>query len=159
MVVLAQVLFAASLAGAALFDLATRRIPDAFALAIVAGFALAAVSGAIGTSALAGHLGAGAMVFAGAAALFFAGWMGGGDVKLMSAAALWIGAGGTPRFLVLVALAGGVVALAVIAVRLLVRDPRAVLRRAFDSEEGLPYGVAIAASALIAGLPLEVVAG
>ena len=104
MVGLAQLVFAASLAGAAGCDLATRRIPDTCSLAILLGFAGAAAAGATEPGHLAWHVAAGLAVFAGGTLLFLGGLLGGGDVKLMAAASLWIGWSGTPRFLVLVAL-------------------------------------------------------
>jgi prepilin peptidase CpaA len=160
MVGLAQAVFVASLAGAAACDLATRRIPDAFALAIVAGFAVIAAVQAAAAGLVAWHLVAGTAVFGAGALLFFMGVLGGGDVKLMGAAALWIGWSGTPRFLVLVCLFGGALALAVLLARLALRRVAAPrLRRAVDSEEGLPYGVAIAGAALLAGLPAPLAPG
>jgi prepilin peptidase CpaA len=154
MVALAQLVFAASLLGAAAFDLGWRRIPDVLSAGIVAAFAVAALSQVIGAGALTWHVAAGVLVFAGGAALFFAGVIGGGDVKLMAAAALWIGWQDLPRFLVLVALLGGVLGVIVLAARRILRNGTAPwLRRAIDNEEGLPYAVAIAGAALLVGLP------
>ena len=48
------------------------------------------------------------------AAAFFAGMMGGGDVKLAAALALWFPPLGTIKFLVLMSLAGGVLTLVVL---------------------------------------------
>jgi prepilin peptidase CpaA len=160
MVGLAQVLFAASLLSAAACDVATRRIPDVFALGILAGFVATASAEAIGAGALAWHVLTAILVFGGGALLFFAGWMGGGDVKLLAASSLWIGWAGTPRFLVLVALFGGGLALVALLARLALRNGRAPrLRRAIDSEEGLPYGVAIATAGLLVGLPVPSISG
>ena len=82
-------------------------------------------------------LGAGA--FALFAAAFACGWMGGGDVKLLAALALWLPLGEMLRLLVLMSLAGGVLTLGYLAVhhaRKLTRNPE------------IPYGVAIAAAGL-----------
>lgn len=54
------------------------------------------------------------VVFAGAAGLFAAGVMGGGDVKLLGAVTLWAGPQWTAPFLLLTALAGGLVTLVVL---------------------------------------------
>ncbi|MEO6224265.1 MAG: prepilin peptidase [Sphingomicrobium sp.] len=81
------------------------------------------------------QLGGAAMVFALLAATFYAGLMGGGDVKLAAALALWFPPAGTVKFLVIMSLAGGVLTLFVLA-----------LHR-FRKREGrpeIPYGVAIA---------------
>ena len=82
--------------------------------------------------------------------LFAAGKLGGGDVKLLAVSSLWFDFGGAIRMILAVAIAGGLLALILIALRkvqwseaTLARVP--VLRR----RGGIPYGVAIAAGALI----------
>lgn len=70
---------------------------------------------------------------------FFAGMMGGGDVKLAAALALWFSPMATARFLVFMSIAGGVVTLVVLA-------RHRMLKKAGKAE--VPYGVAIAAGAL-----------
>ena len=69
------------------------------------------------------------------AAAFYAGMMGGGDVKLAAALALWFSPATTLKFLVLMSLAGGVLTLAVVALH------RARKR---EGRPEIPYGVAIA---------------
>jgi prepilin peptidase CpaA len=71
--------------------------------------------------------------------------MGGGDVKLLAACALWFDLASGWKTLVAIALAGGVEALAVLLLRRLpwpdpVRGQVLLLRR----REGIPYGIAIA---------------
>jgi len=78
---------------------------------------------------------AGATVFILLACAFYAGMMGGGDVKLAAALALWFSPAGTVRFLVLMSLAGGVLTLGMVAWH------RATKR---DGRPEIPYGVAIA---------------
>ena len=78
---------------------------------------------------------AGATVFILLACAFYAGMMGGGDVKLAAALALWFSPAGTVRFLVLMSLAGGVLTLGMVAWH------RAKKR---DGRPEIPYGVAIA---------------
>ena len=81
------------------------------------------------------QLGLGAGVFALFAAAFYAGLMGGGDVKLAAALALWFSPAATLKFLVLMSLAGGVLTLAVLALHRL---------RKKSGQPEIPYGVAIA---------------
>jgi prepilin peptidase CpaA len=78
--------------------------------------------------------------------LFVRGWMGGGDIKLLAAAALWFDLAQGWKMLVAVAIAGGVEALLIMLLRLLplpqsLRMKVAALRRG----EAIPYAVAIAA--------------
>ncbi len=81
------------------------------------------------------RLAAGGIVFALLAGAFYAGMMGGGDVKLAAALALWFTPGGTLKFLVLMSLAGGVLTLAILLWH------RARKRQ---GRPEIPYGVAIA---------------
>lgn len=77
--------------------------------------------------------------------LFAAGWIGGGDIKLLAASATWFTLDGGWRMLVAVAIAGGILTLFALAVRLIrlpqsFRDRVALLRRG----SGIPYGIAVA---------------
>ena len=81
------------------------------------------------------HLAAGAAVFMLLAAAFYAGMMGGGDVKLAAALALWFPPLATIKLLVIMSLAGGVLTLAILAIH------RAAKRQ---GRPEIPYGVAIA---------------
>ena len=85
------------------------------------------------------QIAAAATVFVLFAAAFYAGMMGGGDVKLAAALALWFSPFTTLRFLVLTSLAGGVLTLAVVAWH------RARKR---EGRPEVPYGVAIAAGGI-----------
>ncbi|MGH6987928.1 MAG: A24 family peptidase [Caulobacteraceae bacterium] len=82
-------------------------------------------------------------------------WMGGGDAKLMAAAAPWIGLAGLPRFVLFTALAGGILGMALIAARSVWLRPFTIAgpawaRRLATPGAEAPYGVAIAAGALAA---------
>lgn len=74
-------------------------------------------------------------------------WMGGGDIKLITACALWVGLRNLPDFLIIVALLGGVFAVAVWGVRKIIPFlPKKIekLPRLLREGEPVPYGVAIA---------------
>jgi prepilin peptidase CpaA len=81
------------------------------------------------------QLAAGGAVFLVLAAAFYAGMMGGGDVKLAAALALWFPPASTLKFLVFMSLAGGLLTL------LLLVWHRAKRR---EGRPEIPYGVAIA---------------
>jgi len=72
------------------------------------------------------------MLLAGA---FYAGMMGGGDVKLAAALALWFSPASTLKFLILMSLAGGVLTLFMVALHRV---------RGKAGRPEIPYGVAIA---------------
>lgn len=83
--------------------------------------------------------------------MFATGRIGGGDVKLWAATGLWFDFAGALWMLICVALAGGALALIVIILRTIrwsesLRE-RVILLR---PKAGIPYGIAIAAGALIA---------
>lgn len=98
-------------------------------------------------------------VFLAAILCWRAGLMGGGDVKLLAAAALLVPPSLVPALVVTVALAGGLLGLLYCALRLLIGRPpvrrsRALLRRLLRVEHyrisrgfSLPYASAIAAGA------------
>ena len=85
------------------------------------------------------QLGVGLAAFVVFAAMFAMKWMGGGDVKLLTALALWIEPGWFLKLLIVMALVGGVLTL--------VMGMWHIARRQRD-RLAIPYGVAIA----IAGL-------
>ena len=76
-----------------------------------------------------------AAVFAGLALTFYFGVMGGGDVKLAAALALWFSPLTTVKFLVLMSLAGGGLTLVILIAHRL---------RSREGRPEIPYGVAIA---------------
>jgi prepilin peptidase CpaA len=76
-----------------------------------------------------------ATVFGLLALAFYAGMMGGGDVKLAAALALWFSPVSTLKFLVLTSLAGGVLTLGILAWH---------RSRNREGRPEIPYGVAIA---------------
>lgn len=86
-------------------------------------------------------------VFLVLAVTFYLGMMGGGDVKLAAAIALWFPPIATLKFLIIMSLAGGVLTLVV----LLLHKKRVNPPLDEDGKPGkpeVPYGVAIAAGAL-----------
>ena len=86
------------------------------------------------------QLAVGAGVFTLLAGAFYAGMMGGGDVKLAAALALWFSPASTLKFLVVMSLAGGVLTLLVVALHRM---------RGKSGRPEIPYGVAIAFGGLV----------
>jgi prepilin peptidase CpaA len=140
------VVFAASM------DLFTMTIPNRVSLAMVAGFVLLAPLMGMGPWAIASHLGAGMLVLAGGVLLFIPGWLGGGDAKLAAAVALWLGFDHLLLFVLASALSGGALATLFLTLRqmpipaAMATEPWAA--RLLKRGGGIPYGIALAFSAL-----------
>lgn len=132
---------------AALADVRRFEIPDGLSIviaaaAVVYGFA---TPGFLWWS----HIAAPLTFFALGLFVFTRGWMGGGDIKLMTAIAAWTGAQGFLLLFVGVALSGGVLALSLLAARsALAGRPASNTPRVFHTDAPLPYAVAIAAGTL-----------
>jgi prepilin peptidase CpaA len=161
MILLACLVLLLALAGA--WDFAALRIPDPLTLGLIGLALLPGLADPLRFPWL-DHLGAGLLVFLLALVLFRCGLMGGGDVKLLTGTALWLGLGGLSAHLLLVALMGAALGLFLLAARplvwpLLARLPMAAapwIPRALAPGAGVPYGVPIAFSAvLLATLPLR----
>ena len=91
------------------------------------------------------------LMFAFGLLAFARGWLGGGDVKLMTATAAWTGIFGLPTFFLATSLAGGVLLCTLYAVR---RGWRAVGLAApvrvkvLNETAPIPYAVAVAVGAI-----------
>jgi prepilin peptidase CpaA len=146
MLLAAHILVLAALAVAAISDLARRIIPDTCSLVILGAFVIAALATPVPFPVVLANLSASLALFALGALLFSRGLFGGGDVKLLSAVALWAGWGGLLNVLLAMSLAGGVLALACLAAQKLPRRWTGLLAQ----KEGIPYGVAIAVAGFLA---------
>jgi prepilin peptidase CpaA len=148
-------LFAALVIVAALKDISSFTIPNWISAALALGFAPAAMIVGVSLGGIGISFGVGVGVLILAAAMFAFGWIGGGDAKLMAAAALWVGLKGLAPFALYTGLAGGALALGLVAmrsawIRPLAEAGPAWARRLATPGEAAPYGVAIAVGALAA---------
>jgi len=146
---------------AALSDLSRFRIPNAVSLALVLLFPLHVLASPVHVDWV-GSLAVAGVVFLAGFALFASGLVGGGDVKLLAATALWAGQALVLPQLAVMAIAGGVLSVVILLLQfarrflagglvgLLVPDLNAAAPK-------VPYGLAIAAGAGYAGL--KVMAG
>ena len=132
-------------------DLLTMKIPNRISIALVAAFFLLAPLMGLPASTIMMHVAAGLLVLAGAFVLFAVGGFGGGDAKLLAAGALWIGLDGLVPYLIGVTLFGGILAVTILAFRKVPFDAYPIPAWAYRlhlPKSGIPYGMAIAASAL-----------
>jgi prepilin peptidase CpaA len=154
------IVFAGLFIASAVTDILYLRIPNAFVLALVALFAAACIV-MPPKSILMGHVAPAVVVFALMAGLFYLGKLGGGDVKLLSAAVLWIGLAKLGPFLIALSLFGALAILVFAVFRTQVaaalawtgvRLGRAIPAPAsLETGKSIPYGVVIAAAALSVG--------
>lgn len=138
----------------AFHDILSYRIPNWISVAVIVLFVPYAVSVQISLPDIGLHLGLFALVLAIGFILFAGGLIGGGDAKLVAACALWLGPSGITTFLIYTGMTGMALAATLILLRNLsvpvwvMSNP--VYVRLSDKEMGAPYGVAIAAGAMIA---------
>lgn len=144
-------LVGAALIAGATYDVATLTIPNWISLLLVALFPIVALSAGIGWGSFGIHLAIGFASLLLGMALFAGGFVGGGDAKLFAAVSLFMGTSVT-MFVFAVALAGGLLAAAVLALRWLASSGLTVqfpwLSHLTAPKAGIPYGIAIAGGAL-----------
>jgi prepilin peptidase CpaA len=133
-------------------DLMYRRIPNVLPIVVVG---LGSVKWAVvlKLSEFGWALLAGAVVLTFTGLLFWRGWMGGGDVKLLTSTSFLLGGPDTPGFIFATSLFGGVVALIVFVYSLVGnRGERTVAgggaATVGAAKTSVPYGTAIALAAL-----------
>lgn len=153
LLMLFALIFVCSVLYAMISDYSRLRIPNIVSIVLAAAFAVFALLGGVGT--IWPHL-----VLAGAVLVllfgFFAmGWVGAGDVKLLSAVMLWAGPAQGVPFIVLFALFGGVFAVSLYALRFalpyypILADMPVVSKFSRWARNGLcPYGLPIGVAAL-----------
>lgn len=145
------------LAAAALQDMYRLRISNFFPVAIVLLFPAYAVAKGLDTS-----IWQNGAVFLTVLALgilaFGAHWLGGGDVKLLAATALWFDITGAAWLIGAIAILGAMIALLFICFRRIVPEP-VLLRSGMVSlkpKGPIPYGIAISGGAIAAILTGQV---
>ncbi|MCL2714156.1 MAG: prepilin peptidase [Alphaproteobacteria bacterium] len=145
--------FPALMAFAAASDMFTMKISNRLSIALVAGFVVLAFADGMAAMTILGHVGAAALVLLVTVFCFSRGWMGGGDAKMASAVALWFGFEHLLEFLLWASLLGGVLTLLLLQFRRwplpLMLTGRAWVERLHRKGGGVPYGIALAASALL----------
>jgi prepilin peptidase CpaA len=146
-------LFPAIMAFAASSDLLTMTISNRVSLALVAGFFALAWLGGMSSVDVLLHMAAAGTVLIVTFALFAKGWIGGGDAKLAASTALWLGFDHLFAYLLYASLFGGALTMLLIQFRW-APLPQALARqewvqRLHRKDGGVPYGIALAAAALV----------
>ena len=141
------------LAAAAGWDLASFTIPNFLQAALIVSFLAFAAAAHLGGPAFALHVVAGFIALAAGFALFAFGYIGGGDAKFFAAVVLWLGLKDLMSYTLVATVLGGALTLVLIFLRRLPL-PEFLARqkwilRLHDAKAGIPYGVALAAGALV----------
>lgn len=144
----------------AVTDVMELRIPNAFVAALILLFVFACIVDPP-KSVLWAHIAPATVVFALAAVPFYLNKFGGGDVKLLAAAVLWVGLPSLGPFFILLAVFGLIALLVFAVLRIQVvaalawagaRLGRAIpVPLSLQTGKSIPYGVVIAAAALVVG--------
>lgn len=148
------VVFPFCMVHAAVSDALSMTIANRVSLLLIGTFAVAAPLTGMAWDVYAWHFTACALVLAVTFGLFALGGMGGGDAKLMTATALWIGFNPLlVQYFLIAAILGGVMAFAILKLRssalATVAESSMLLRNFADERKGVPYGIALGASGLI----------
>ncbi|WP_152044530.1 A24 family peptidase [Aureimonas psammosilenae] len=138
---------------AALSDVLSMTIPNRLPACLVLAFVGSAAVGGMDLASVGSHSFVCATALLLTFGCFVAGWMGGGDAKLIAATALWFGP--TPHlldYLFNAALFGGFLTLGLLAARAVVAPTTGVafLDRLLGRETGVPYAVALGPAGLVA---------
>lgn len=146
-------LFPAMMAFAASSDLLTMTIPNRVSLILVAGYFAMAMWLGTPVADVGAHVGAALVVLLVCFGFFAAGWIGGGDAKLAAATALWLGFDHLGAYLIYASILGGALTLVILQVRTLplpaMLSGREWAERLHNANGGIPYGIALAAAALM----------
>jgi prepilin peptidase CpaA len=153
--VLLVLVFPALVITAALRDVTSYTIPNWISLALIGAFPIAALAQGLplATLGLCFAIGAGGLIAG--MVMFALRWIGGGDAKLFAAAALWLGWPAIVTYAAVTGIAGGALAVALLALRsplirpYILNGPAWFVRLA-EPGENVPYGVAICVGALVA---------
>ncbi|MCG5482733.1 MAG: prepilin peptidase [Sinorhizobium meliloti] len=142
------VVFPLCLGFAAFSDLFTMTIPNRVSVILLSTFPVVALLTGFDFVEVCFHMAAAAAVFAVCFCLFATNVMGGGDVKLLTASAVWFGF--TPSltiFILYVSVFGGLLTLVVLFLRSqddLILGARIPIPRLLLTAKKIPYGIAIA---------------
>lgn len=148
---------------AGLKDLTSMTIPNWISAILVLAFFPVAFMVGLSPMQVGVHLGVGMLALVIGAGMFALNWIGGGDAKLMASACLWLGTTGSAMFLLWTGLFGGLFCLFLIFARFYSRPYLAGapmwVGKLMEPKGDIPYGVAIAAGALMAWPASPIIAG
>lgn len=147
------IVFPALVIYAAVSDLLSLTISNRVSIGLIVSFFIAAFLSGMPLDAIGWHIAAGLIALAVGFVCFGFGWIGGGDAKVAACVILWFGMGEALSFLLLSSVIGGALTLVLLMIRSRPLPTWAMARdwisRLHDPKSGVPYGIALAAAALI----------
>jgi len=144
-------LFPFAMIYAASSDLVSMTIANRVSATLVLGFLAIALLLGMPFGQIALHLGVGLICLAVTFGLFAAGWIGGGDAKLMAVTAMWFGpSADLIEYLLLGSIFGGFLTLGLLLSRVVFAPVTGVdfIDRLLQRDTGIPYGIALGAAGL-----------
>jgi prepilin peptidase CpaA len=148
-----SILFPALVLYAGFMDLMTLKIRNILVVAILVAWLVLAPLAGFSWNELGMSLAVAGVVFALTFTFFALGWIGGGDAKLATVTALWIGPDHALLYFAYASFLGGLLTLLILKLRspmvpaMLYKVP--FLAQLQDKKAGVPYGAAMAPAALI----------
>ena len=146
--ILAGLLFCAFLISAAIGDIKSFQITNRFNILFFVSFFIIAPLIGLGAKDIFSNLIVAVIAFGFCFVLFALGLFGGGDVKLVGATAVWLGAGPMMAYAMGTAIFGGVLAIILLLARFITKkfglpkNPK-WLRQLLRKRSAIPYGVAL----------------
>ena len=140
-------LLAAALIGAAIQDAVQLKISNLIVLAVLLLAAFAALSTGVDVGVWQ-NLAVFALVLVVGTLLFSRGILGGGDVKLLAAVALWTDFADAARLIASIFIFGGILALVIVLGRVFAPASLSARIAVLKPKAGIPYGIAIAVGTL-----------
>ncbi len=149
----ALVVFPALMVFSAFSDLFTMTIPNRVSAALILVFFALAAYLPLSWDVLLSHVSCALIMLALTFILFHFGWVGGGDAKLASATALWLGWESLLDYGLIASIAGGLLTIIIILMRWYdlprVLTSVGFVARLADKGNGVPYGIALAIAGLL----------
>ncbi|HVV92891.1 MAG TPA: prepilin peptidase [Hyphomicrobiales bacterium] len=147
------IVFPALMIFAAASDFLTMTISNRLCLLTAAAFPVIGALAGLGPLDLGLHAAVGAAMLVLGFGLFAAGWIGGGDAKLAAAIALWMGPSQALAWILVASMFGGTLTGLLLGARALPLPAGLATRpwaaRLHAPTTGVPYGIALAAAALV----------
>lgn len=145
------VIFPFAMAYAAFSDLVSMTIANRVSVLLVTAFAVLSLAVGMPAETIGLHVIVGAIGLALGIGCFAAGWMGGGDAKLMAATALWFGpTSELLDYLLIGSIYGGALTLGLLMLRGQILPVTGIdfVDHLLEEETGIPYGIGLGAAGL-----------